>query len=114
MFWSCLIWTTALTNHISQLTLFPATPTGAPKIKLYTDEEGHLKGDGLCCYLKVGVAHIFRSVADHMITQVESVGLVIQLLHESKYRDKTLHVERVSVSLSVLTLNMCDVNIVYV
>ncbi|XP_065906906.1 17S U2 SnRNP complex component HTATSF1-like [Dysidea avara] len=50
---------------------------GAPKIKLYTDEEGHLKGDGLCCYLKV-----------------ESVGLVIQLLHESKYRDKTLHVER--------------------
>jgi len=31
-----------------------------------------------------------------MITQVESVGLVIQLLHDSKYRDKTLHVERVS------------------
>lgn len=28
-------------------------PQGAPKIKLYTDEEGHVKGDGLCCYLKV-------------------------------------------------------------
>ena len=26
---------------------------GGPKIKLYTDEEGHVKGDGLCCYLKV-------------------------------------------------------------
>ena len=27
---------------------------GGPKLKLYTDEDGHVKGDGLCCYLKVG------------------------------------------------------------
>ena len=26
---------------------------GVPKLKLYADEDGHLKGDGLCCYLKV-------------------------------------------------------------
>lgn len=24
------------------------------KVKLYKDKEGNLKGDGLCCYLKVG------------------------------------------------------------
>lgn len=23
------------------------------KVKLYKDKEGNLKGDGLCCYLKV-------------------------------------------------------------
>ena len=28
--------------------------TGEPKVKLYRDAEGQLKGDGLCCYLKVG------------------------------------------------------------
>lgn len=27
--------------------------TDEPKIKLYKDKEGNLKGDGLCCYLKV-------------------------------------------------------------
>lgn len=26
------------------------------KVKLYKDREGNLKGDGLCCYLKVGQA----------------------------------------------------------
>lgn len=26
------------------------------KIKLYKDKEGNLKGDGLCCYLKVSGA----------------------------------------------------------
>ena len=24
------------------------------KVKLYTDANGHFKGDGLCCFLKVG------------------------------------------------------------
>ena len=50
-----------LANHIPQLNTILATPTGAPKVKLYTDEEGYLKGDGLCCYLKVGVAHILAA-----------------------------------------------------
>ncbi len=26
------------------------------KVKLYKDKEGNLKGDGLCCYLKVGLS----------------------------------------------------------
>lgn len=26
------------------------------KVKLYKDREGNLKGDGLCCYLKVSLA----------------------------------------------------------
>ena len=30
--------------------------TGVPKLKLYKDSEGNLKGDGLCSYLKVGVS----------------------------------------------------------
>lgn len=30
--------------------------TDEPKIKLYKDKEGNLKGDGLCCYLKVSGA----------------------------------------------------------
>ena len=29
---------------------------GEPKVKLYRDSEGELKGDGLCCYLKVSNA----------------------------------------------------------
>lgn len=27
------------------------------KVKLYKDSEGNLKGDGLCCYLKVALLH---------------------------------------------------------
>ena len=27
--------------------------TGEPKVKLYRDVNGEIKGDGLCCYLKV-------------------------------------------------------------
>lgn len=26
------------------------------KVKLYKDKEGNLKGDGLCCYLKVSLS----------------------------------------------------------
>lgn len=33
--------------------------TEEPKIKLYKDKEGNLKGDGLCCYLKVTCAFQF-------------------------------------------------------
>ena len=29
------------------------SPLGEPKVKLYKDADGQLKGDGLCCYLKV-------------------------------------------------------------
>lgn len=29
--------------------------TGAPKLKLYKDSGGNLKGDGLCSYLKVSL-----------------------------------------------------------
>lgn len=35
--------------------------TEEPKIKLYKDKEGNLKGDGLCCYLKVSsTLSVFR------------------------------------------------------
>ncbi|XP_036380777.1 HIV Tat-specific factor 1 [Megalops cyprinoides] len=46
------------------------------KVKLYKDNEGNLKGDGLCCYLKR-----------------ESVALAERLLDESEIRGYQLHVE---------------------
>ncbi|XP_044308724.1 HIV Tat-specific factor 1 [Varanus komodoensis] len=50
--------------------------TEEPKIKLYKDKEGNLKGDGLCCYLKR-----------------ESVDLALKLLDENEIRGYKLHVE---------------------
>ncbi|XP_063169391.1 17S U2 SnRNP complex component HTATSF1 [Candoia aspera] len=50
--------------------------TEEPKIKLYKDKEGNLKGDGLCCYLKR-----------------ESVELALKLLDENEIRGYKLHVE---------------------
>uniref|UniRef100_A0A8C6CP86 17S U2 SnRNP complex component HTATSF1 n=1 Tax=Moschus moschiferus TaxID=68415 RepID=A0A8C6CP86_MOSMO len=46
------------------------------KIKLYKDNQGNLKGDGLCCYLKR-----------------ESVDLALKLLDEDEIRGYKLHVE---------------------
>uniref|UniRef100_A0A2K6S8X1 17S U2 SnRNP complex component HTATSF1 n=1 Tax=Saimiri boliviensis boliviensis TaxID=39432 RepID=A0A2K6S8X1_SAIBB len=46
------------------------------KIKLYKDNQGNLKGDGLCCYLKR-----------------ESVELALKLLDEDEIRGHKLHVE---------------------
>ncbi|XP_061658543.1 HIV Tat-specific factor 1 [Syngnathoides biaculeatus] len=46
------------------------------KVKLYKDQDGNLKGDGLCCYLKR-----------------ESVELAVRLLDESEVRGYKLHVE---------------------
>ncbi|KAL4648269.1 HIV Tat-specific factor 1-like [Arapaima gigas] len=46
------------------------------KIKLYKDDQGNLKGDGLCCYLKR-----------------ESVALAERLLDETEIRGYQLHVE---------------------
>jgi len=51
--------------------------TNKPKIKLYRDPSGQLKGDGRCCYLKR-----------------ESVDLAIKLLDESDYKGNTIHVEQ--------------------
>ncbi|XP_072837574.2 17S U2 SnRNP complex component HTATSF1 [Pogona vitticeps] len=50
--------------------------TEEPKIKLYKDREGNLKGDGLCCYLKR-----------------ESVELALKLLDENEIRGYKMHVE---------------------
>jgi len=33
--------------------IMPNPVSGEPKLKLYADESGNLKGDGRCCYLKV-------------------------------------------------------------
>ncbi|KAM7331164.1 hypothetical protein ACRRTK_010353 [Alexandromys fortis] len=46
------------------------------KVKLYKDNQGNLKGDGLCCYLKK-----------------ESVELALKLLDEEEIRGYKLHVE---------------------
>ncbi|XP_007954204.1 HIV Tat-specific factor 1 [Orycteropus afer afer] len=46
------------------------------KVKLYKDNQGNLKGDGLCCYLKK-----------------ESVDLALKLLDEDEIRGYKLHVE---------------------
>jgi hypothetical protein len=52
--------------------------TNKPKVRLYKDQEGNLKGDGICGYVKV-----------------ESVFLAIQLLDDTHYDDKhTIKVER--------------------
>jgi len=50
--------------------LKPDEKTGHPKIKLYYDQEGKLKGDGLCCYLAI-----------------ESVDLAMQILDGAKEDD---------------------------
>uniref|UniRef100_A0A1A8FXQ3 17S U2 SnRNP complex component HTATSF1 n=1 Tax=Nothobranchius korthausae TaxID=1143690 RepID=A0A1A8FXQ3_9TELE len=50
--------------------------TEEPKVKLYKDKDGNLKGDGLCCYLKK-----------------ESVALAMRLIDESEVRGYKLHVE---------------------
>lgn len=51
--------------------------TNKPKVKLYRDQNGQIKGDGRCCYLKR-----------------ESVDLAIELLDESDYKGQTIHVEQ--------------------
>ena len=50
--------------------------TGEFKVKLYKGDQGNLKGDGLCCYLKR-----------------ESVDLALKLLDEDEIRGYKLHVE---------------------
>lgn len=51
--------------------------TGKLKIKLYKDSEGNVKGDGLCCYIKV-----------------ESVDLALQILDGYNLDGKEVSVER--------------------
>ncbi|CAL1532807.1 unnamed protein product [Lymnaea stagnalis] len=51
--------------------------TQKPKLKLYKDQEGNMKGDGLCTYIKP-----------------ESVTLAFQLLDGKELRGKTISVER--------------------
>lgn len=50
--------------------------SGKPKLKLYKDSEGNLKGDGLCTYLKR-----------------ESVDLAMQILDDYDFRGNKIHVE---------------------
>jgi len=54
----------------------PDEKTGKPKIKLYLDGEGKVKGDGLCCYLAK-----------------ESVALAIQILDQSTIDNHTISVQ---------------------
>ncbi|XP_074662429.1 17S U2 SnRNP complex component HTATSF1-like [Tubulanus polymorphus] len=51
--------------------------TRKPKIKLYKDENGEVKGDGRCCFIKN-----------------ESVVLALQILDGSDIEGHTIHVER--------------------
>lgn len=51
---------------------------GEPKLKLYRDINGQLKGDGLCCYLKK-----------------ESVLIALQILDDSDFRGHRVKVEQV-------------------
>ncbi|VDP52391.1 unnamed protein product [Heligmosomoides polygyrus] len=55
----------------------PDARTNQPKLKLYTDEEGHLKGDGRCCYIKK-----------------ESVDLALSILDGYVLKGKEVHVEK--------------------
>ena len=40
----------------------PDEKTGHPKVKLYFDGDGKLKGDGLCCYLAVESVHLGKNI----------------------------------------------------
>ena len=81
-----------------------------PKLKLYKDAEGHLKGDGLCCYIKVShlhvplvldVFHLFGSFYFFYLRcfswfffQSESVDLALQILDGYSLRGHTLSVQK--------------------
>ncbi|XP_039260881.2 17S U2 SnRNP complex component HTATSF1-like [Styela clava] len=63
--------------------IMPNPHTGKPKLKLYKDKEGNLKGDGLCCYLKK-----------------ESLDLAMQLLDDTLVRGGyRIHVQKASFEL---------------
>ncbi|XP_068930229.1 17S U2 SnRNP complex component HTATSF1 isoform X2 [Petaurus breviceps papuanus] len=65
-------------QHMSKCGIIMKDPqTEEYKIKLYKDEEGNLKGDGLCCYLKK-----------------ESVYLALKYLDDDVIRGYRLHVEK--------------------
>ncbi|KAJ1360252.1 hypothetical protein KIN20_019178 [Parelaphostrongylus tenuis] len=55
----------------------PDARTNKPKLKLYVDEEGQLKGDGRCCYIKK-----------------ESVDLALSILDGYNLRGKEVRVEK--------------------
>ncbi|KJH47510.1 hypothetical protein DICVIV_06397 [Dictyocaulus viviparus] len=42
----------------------PDARTNKPKLKLYTDDQGHLKGDGRCCYIKKESVDLALSILD--------------------------------------------------
>ena len=48
----------------------PRSPTsgcpGEPKLKLYSDVNGQLKGDGLCCYLKASGHYLELHTVHHL------------------------------------------------
>ncbi|XP_019848654.1 PREDICTED: HIV Tat-specific factor 1-like [Amphimedon queenslandica] len=64
-------------EHMTKCGIIMEDDDGDPKVKLYHDSDGQLKGDGLCCYLKI-----------------ESVQLALDLLDESEIRGKKLSVKR--------------------
>uniref|UniRef100_W6NC37 17S U2 SnRNP complex component HTATSF1 n=1 Tax=Haemonchus contortus TaxID=6289 RepID=W6NC37_HAECO len=55
----------------------PDARTNKPKLKLYVDEQGQLKGDGRCCYIKK-----------------ESVDLALSILDGYLLKGKEVHVEK--------------------
>ncbi|KAK6025843.1 hypothetical protein OSTOST_08246 [Ostertagia ostertagi] len=55
----------------------PDARTNKPKLKLYVDEQGQLKGDGRCCYIKK-----------------ESVDLALSILDGYVLKGKEVHVEK--------------------
>ena len=38
--------------------------TNKPKVKLYKDEDGNLKGDGLCTYMKIESVQLALTILD--------------------------------------------------
>jgi RNA recognition motif-containing protein len=65
------------TELMTKCGLIMENDEGEPKIKLYRDFNGDVKGDGLCCYLKV-----------------ESVQLAIQLLDDTELRGHKISVNK--------------------
>ena len=70
---------------------------GKPKVKLYRDVDGDLKGDALCCYLKVKQHSLFFFVVliAYTVMQVESLPLALSILDGSTLRNHTISVEKV-------------------
>ena len=96
-----------LCELLTELVMYFCNVSGKPKLKLYKDADGQLKGDALCCYLKVrcticDCAYIVMCCCIYLslccfsvLVQKESIPLALNIIDGSVLRDHTISVEKV-------------------